>query len=198
MEITDTQRDNSLAQATPTQLNLYDGGEASVKLHNISAKHQLTALNLNEFMIAIGDVILGLVPQEKLPDLLIERLEITRPEAMKVTADVLDFLAPLSQPAAAAPTAVSSAPAPVAAAPDAPTSTPDTPVASLADEIMATEIELESAVQPLRTMAHDMEVARHPHHPASEETHQAPSQADLLSGNQAKNNSATWNTTQSS
>jgi hypothetical protein len=68
---------------------------------------------------------------------------------------------------------------------------------SLADEIMATEIAIESAVQPMRTMAQDMESARQPQTAAGEATHQAASQADLLAGNKTKNADVSWNTTQS-
>lgn len=194
--LTNQQRDTAYESATNQQLYLYENPESGAALMAIANKHNLSSsATYTTFAIAIGDVILGLVPQEKLPDLLIERLQITRPEAMKVTADILDFLAPLSQTQPAAkPPVVSSGTQPT------PTAIPRKPQpdTALADEIMATEIELESAVQPMRTMAHDMETARNPQPASADVVHQASSQSDLLSGNKTKNSSATWNTTQAS
>lgn len=177
MNITIAQKNIALDAANEIQLRLYGDPDSGTALSKIAASHPVIT-DYKSFAIAIGDVILDLVPQEKLPDLLIERLQITRPEAMKVTADVLDFLAPLSNPT------------PAVAKPAIATGAPAVSDAALAAEIAQAEATLATVVQPMRTMAHDMETAKHP----SDTTHQAASQADLLHS-QTRNPEATWGDT---
>lgn len=190
--ITYEQREVALENLNDVQRILYESYDAGVRLGKIAQAHAITSRP--NFAIAIGDVILGLVPQEKLPDLLIERLEITRPEAMKVTADVLDFLAPLST-GQLPPTIDINQTTPTSQPPEnqpshsLPINTTASEISTtLAAEIAETEQSLNQAVQPMRTMAHDMEVAR----PAAEQTHQATDQHELLQGNKARNPNATW------
>jgi len=98
MNFTFEQREEAYEKANVQRRTFYDSPEPAGKMSAIAQKH-LTNMRFDavNFNIAVTDVALGLVPQEKLPDLLIERLQITRPEALKVTADVLDFLAPLGE-----------------------------------------------------------------------------------------------------
>ena len=173
--LTNQQRDTAYEAATKQQLYLYEDPSSGAKLKAIAGTQNIVDKKAySAFAIAVGDVILGLVPQEKLPDLLIERLQITRPEAMKVTADVLDFLAPLGN------TGLEIA---------SKNSISDNEVLEV--ELAQAEMALDSSVQPIRTMAHDMETARQP----KEETHSAPSQSELLSGNQTEESDTRWGTT---
>ena len=189
MKITPQQQEVAFEQANERQKELYDTHESGVLLHEIAKKHNI--LNKKDlFFVAVGDIILGLVPQEKLPELLVERLGIERPTAMSITADVLDFLAPLDQPE---PVKTSATAVPINA--DAnPEPTNDN---SLASEIAEAEATMQ-ALEPIKTMQHDMEVVRSI--PSKETVHQTTSQADLLDRSASvkdKNPEATWNTEQS-
>ena len=181
--ITEEQREQAFETANSTQQSLYDDHDSALRIGAMVTKYDLSHVRI-EFVIAIGDVILGLVPQEKLPDLLIERLQITRPEAMRVTADVLDFLAPLSNPTAAQAT-------PIAINSQGSTITDNE---MLEVEIAQAEAALHHTVQPMRTMAHDMEIAKEAPH-AAEPVQQGTSQADLLAGNKVQNQDARWGDT---
>ena len=191
MNITPQQRRDSFIKANNIQTTLFSEPESGEKLFDLAQRHEL--LRSNEkygiFAIAIGDIILDLVPQEKLPELLVERLEIERPAAMRITADVLDFLAPLDQPE---PVKTSATAIPINSEAD-PDPTNDN---SLASEIAEAEAAMAS-MQPIRTMSHDMEVKRAI--PTDEPTHTGASQADLLDRNATakdKNPDARWGTEQ--
>ena len=182
---TDTQREKKFEQANDIQRILYDGPEAGIEIYEIAKKHSIAEAENPQLAIAIGDVILGLVPQEKLPELLVGRLSIERAAAMRITADVLDFLAPLDQPE----TAETATSVPINNAEPANDN-------SLASEIAEAEAAMES-MQPIRTMSHDMEIKRGT--PADEPTHTGASQADLLDRTATvkdKNPGATWGTEQ--
>lgn len=180
MKLTNTQRDQAYEKASPHQLFLYEDPISGNAMWNIASTHQLTT-NYSEFAIAIGDVILDLMPQEKLPELLIERLQVSQADAMRITADVLDFLEPLNEPVAM------SVPIHVEPQVDKQTSDSDT----LAAELAETEAAFKQ-LQPIRTMAHDMETLRTEEAPV----HQATSQETILNGqgNAGKNTEAQWGT----
>jgi len=192
MNITPQQRRDSFIKANNIQTTLFSEPESGEKLFDLAQRHEL--LRSNEkygiFAIAIGDIILDLVPQEKLPELLVERLEIERPAAMRITADVLDFLAPLDQPE---PIKTSATAVPINA--DAnPEPTNDN---SLASEIAEAEATMQ-ALEPIKTMRHDMEVMRS--QAADEPVHTTASQADLLdhaANVKDRNPDSRWNTEQS-
>jgi len=179
--------------ANRQQLFLYEDPESGSAMWNIAEKFSLETQSLySSFTIAIGDVILGLVPQEKLPELLVERLGVSRPNAMRITADVLDFLAPLDTP--------TTEPA-LASTPSSEVKVNPVKINTAADNTLANEIaEAEAAMsslEPLRTMSHDMEVVRSA--PQPDPTHTAPSQADLLDRSATtkdKNPDARWGTEQ--
>lgn len=165
-QFTYEQREELFETASDIQKNLYEGHTTGLALGKISKKHSLQAKHV-DFIIAVGDVILGLVPQEKLPELLMERLGIERAQAMRITADVLDFLAPLDQPEVAeTATAV-----PINTSPETVNDN------SLASEIAEAEAAIQT-MQPIRTMSHDMETMRSAL--GDEVVHTAASQADLL------------------
>ena len=183
--ITYEQRESAYDSATKTQQHMYSGYGAGVPIYSIAQKHKIQSHT--DFAIAIGDVILGLVPQEKLPELLVERLGVERPAAMRITADVLDFLAPLDEPQPEASDTATTVPI---------NTTEPANDNSLASEIAEAEAAMES-MQPIRTMSHDMEVQRGT--PADEPTHTGASQADLLDRTATvkdKNTDARWGTEQ--
>ena len=188
MDISKQQKQEAVQKITPVQERLYSDPESGTLLVAIADTHQITGdEQYTAFAIAVGDVILGLVPQEKLPELLVERLGIERAAAMRITADVLDFLAPLDEPQPDTGKAATAVPINNAE-----------PVNdnSLASEIAEAEAAIES-MQPIRTMSHDMEVQRGT--PADEPTHTGASQADLLDRTATvkdKNPGATWGTEQ--
>ena len=182
------QREKVFETASDIQKKLYESHESGLALEQIGVSHSLE--NHIDFAIAVGDVILGLVPQEKLPELLVERLGIERAAAMRITADVLDFLAPLDQPE---PVKTSATAVPINA--DAnPEPINDN---SLASEIAEAEATMQ-ALEPIKTMSHDMEVVRSK--TTDEPVHSTASQADLLDHAAAvkeKNPDSRWNTEQS-
>ena len=182
MNITKTQRQEAFSNANQLQIKFYGDPEYGSMLYAIARNHESTTNKYSDFAVAVGDVILGLVPQTQLPQLLVERLEIDQATANKVTGDLLDFLAPLDDPSAPAQSAATSIPiinndrpidtglnqADVTAA-------PATAAESLEEEIAATEAAFHQ-LQPIRTMAHDMQSLRQDNEPS----HKAASQEELL------------------
>ncbi len=186
MNFTDEQREDAYNTATAKQRSLYEGSENGQALYTISQRHGISDQDRHlHFLVAVGDVILGLVPQEKLPELFVERLQISQPDAMRITADVLDFLAPLNQPTNT-PVPITTQPQP-AEMTKVSTDSQDT----LAAELAETEAAFKQ-LQPIRTMAHDMETIRTEEEPV----HQAASQETILNGqgNAEKNTTAQWGT----
>lgn len=179
------QREVAFSAASNIQQNLYSSREAGKKISNIAKLHSKTITDYPAFSIAVGDVILGLVPQEKLPELLIERLKVSQADAMRITADVLDFLEPLKESNATL-VPISSDTQPVET-----TTVPNNDQDTLAAELAATEAAFKQ-LQPIRTMAHDMETIRTDDEPV----HQAASQESILNGqgNASKNTQAEWGT----
>lgn len=181
MEFTQDQRNTKFTQASDMQRYLYSDPDSGEMLKAIADTFPAVITDYKSFAVAIGDVILGLAPQEKLPDLLVERLQIPMEQARQITPDILEFLAPLgstSEPAAVAqPVQINT--------------TTDT----LASEIAAAEAAM-NTIQPMRTMSHDMESARTT---TAEPVHSAVSQADILDQSATikdKNPDATWGTAQ--
>jgi hypothetical protein len=176
----------ALQNITTTQEELFSGIEAGQKLREIADSHQINDATYDKFVQVIGDVILGLSPQERLPELLIKELELSKTETMRITADVLDFLEPLTsstlKPAADNTTtsaAINTLKVPV------------TKSNTLADELEAAEAAFHD-LQPIRTMAQDMESLKQD----IEHLHTATSQDVLLNGdgNGKKNPEAAWDT----
>jgi hypothetical protein len=187
MQFTYEQREGKFATASDTQKELYESYDSGAEIAKIGQTHGVT--QLPDFAITIGDVILGLVPQEQLPQLLMERLEITQPAAMRITADVLDFLEPLNSDTKAEQLleAVSTAENTIPINVEPGELEPDT----LAAELAETEAAFKQ-LQPIRTMAHDMETLKQ----VEEPVYQAASQETILNGqgNAQKNVSAQWGT----
>lgn len=153
MNITNEQRDQEYETASEIQKHLYASPASGNQLWKIAATHQLTDdKTYTEFVTAVGDVVLGFFNSIQLPQLLAERLNMDPKKALAITADVLDFLEPLTTgevPAPAAPTANTTTPNPE----KQPTSNQS--ASSLQAEIEKTEAALNST-PTLRTMAADM------------------------------------------
>ena len=168
-EITNQQRDERYEKGSEVQKHLYASPASGNQLWKIAEKHQLTAdKTYTDFVIAVGDIVLGFYTPVQLPQLLTEKLQMDPKSALAVTADVLDFLAPLTsgevpqnQPTPKIPTVI----------PPAQNSTPKIPEVQtikdtnkpinnnvLAADIAETEAALNSTSHPptLRTMADDM------------------------------------------
>ena len=205
---THEQREKKFEKASELQRQLYDGAESGRAIGTLAEKHKIT--QHVDFAIAVGDVILDLVPKKQLPSLMVERLGVSQADAMRISADVLDFLAPLSapQPVAAAPggetaptpatsdsvvmppTTPAPPPGPAVNPPaprqpvagpashqniadmidaienDAPAAPAASVQAAAADQVPQADFTPPAPVEPMRTMAHDMEVARHEQVPA--------------------------------
>jgi len=199
MNFTEEQREQAYEASSEVQKYLYEGQRSGQALYDIGKNRGLVDVEVRmQFLIGVGDVILGLVPQSQLPQLIIERLGLTQADAMRLTADVLDFLAPLSDSGVAVATRIpinqtataaeSASPETVVASEQNPPPTPES-VDSLAAEIAATEASFHQ-LQPIRTMASDMNSLRSTEEPV----HQGVSQNTLLNGdgNGKKNPDARW------
>lgn len=93
MTITNLQRDAAYEAATNQQKALYEEPESGALLWKIAEKYQLTQDDTyRTFVIGVGDVILGLEKQTNLPGLLTEKLGLDFSQAIKLTADIIDFL----------------------------------------------------------------------------------------------------------
>lgn len=123
MDITDEQREERFAKASPNAKKLYEDG---VGLSAVFSKNQLQQEKYRDYALLVGDVVLGFTDKSTLPKLISERLGLNDTSALRLTADILDFLAPMdeNQP-------------------------------HLASEIAETEAAL-ARVAPVRTMARDM------------------------------------------
>jgi hypothetical protein len=182
MNFTDQQRDDAYGASSEVQKSLYEGPASGQALYDIGKNHGLVEVEVRmSFLIAVGDVVIGLVPQAQLPQLMIERLGVSQATAMRITADVLDFLEPLDATKTAAPVATN---IPI----QTPTAVADPGPISLADELAAAEATFHQ-LQPIRTMAGDMQTLKH-----DVPIHQAASQETLLNGdgNGKKNPGAQW------
>jgi hypothetical protein len=180
MKFTDLEREDAYEHASEIQKSLYEDQESAQALFRIAQKHALSKV-YTDFLIAVGDVILGLVPQAQLPQLMIERLGVSQATAMRITADVLDFLEPLDATKTAAPVATN---IPI----QTPTAVANPEPISLADELAEVEATFHQ-LQPIRTMAGDMQTLKQ-----DAPTHQAASQETLLNGdgNGKKNPDVRW------
>jgi hypothetical protein len=188
--ITYEQRELAFEHSTELQKKMYATPEGGEAIARIATAHQLPKQLWVPFAIAVGDVILGLVPQEKIPQLLVERLSISQSDAMRITADILDYLEPLNQSSQIHPISGSTGMQSIQPTDSQTTSTPSSD-ASLAAELAETEAVFKQ-LQPIRTMAHDMETIKTKEEPV----HQATSQDTILNGqgNAQKNPDARWET----
>jgi hypothetical protein len=178
MHITPEQRREAAKIATEQQRYFYESEEAAEKLYSIAEQNQLNPEQTSRVIEEVANVVLGFYPQGKLIELFTEDNLLTQPQALRLTADILDYLAPLTAeatptdtPPVAAKVPATSNPTPMPPSPiptPQPTNTIPTPppaepadsrsvpIKSIAEEIAETEADIAS-VPPMHTMATDME-----------------------------------------
>ena len=99
MQITREFRIELLEQVKPVQLYLYGSPTSGGALLNIAEKYQLvSSFNYKKFALTVGDIVLGLYKIEDTVPLLQQELALDGKTATLLGADILDFLAPLSDP----------------------------------------------------------------------------------------------------
>lgn len=145
-EINNEERIAAFSHANPTIQNLWSSEESGEKLRSIFTTHSLSGNLYRSYTNVVGDVILGFHQQGELPQLLKTALGIDDTRAIRLTADLLDFLEPLNHQS------------PVVA---------DALPPTIASEIAQAEAALEH-VSNVRTMARDMEDLK------SQAPHEAP------------------------
>jgi hypothetical protein len=94
MDITDEQREERFAQSSPTAKKLYEDG---VGLLAVFSKHHIPQARYRDYALLVGDVVLGLINRSDLVTLFAQRLGLSEISSLRLTADVLEFLAPLHQ-----------------------------------------------------------------------------------------------------
>ena len=99
MEITRDIRSKFSAQISPVQEYLYSSPNAGGRQRKIANKYELKlTAKYKKFATTVGDIILGFYKIEDTVPLLQQELELDAKTAALLGADVLDFLAPLSDP----------------------------------------------------------------------------------------------------
>lgn len=99
MEITNNNRIIVYRNSKPVQKTLYGNLEYGYKLINIAKENNLSEeILLDKFIILVGDIVLGFYKIEDTVPLLQQELGLDAKTAALLGADVLDFLAPLSDP----------------------------------------------------------------------------------------------------
>ncbi len=170
MTITRDIRLKAAETATPDQLYLYGSEEAADKLQAILIKHHVATQPQNgQCVTAVANIVLGFHKSSELPDLLGQVVTLPFRETLSLTADLLDYLelkAPINQPEVSPDNTLPPLPTLTLS-----TVTTNNPLPSpnirplseqapdLKDDIAEAEAALQS-LEPLRTMAHDMEVLK--------------------------------------
>lgn len=99
MNLTDEHRDKIYEKASSAQRYLYGNPNSGLKLMTIAQKYDLHHDEIyKKFAITVGDIILGFYRIEDTVPLLQQELGLDPRTAALLGADVLDFLAPLSDP----------------------------------------------------------------------------------------------------
>ena len=195
MSVTRAQRDEAYENASEIAQHLCDSPESGEQLYEIAKRHAFadSAQQYRAYALAVGDVILGFYEDRELPALLMQEAGLDGKTARAVTADLLEFLAPLHGEPAAAPSPAAS-PSPTAAtAPAA-----DESAAQWASEIAAAEAAL-AATETLHTYASDQAAVsageargqKPPMRPERVEPEHRSSQSDLLQRSDTTNR-ARW------
>lgn len=159
MQITREYRNELLNQAKPVQQYLYGSPFSGGTLLTIANKYQLNDISeYKKFAISIGDIILGFYKIEDTVPLLQQELGLDAKTAALLGADVLDFLAPLSDPNWKPPVEDEDGDLE-----DVESATSDLSKMEIIPETTSPQIEPPSTIIPqLRTMAADMVEVRSP------------------------------------
>lgn len=85
--------------ANPVQQHLFSSFQFHKKLHDLAAKYNITLeAQLSVFVYTVGDIVLGLYKTADTVPLLQQELDIEPRTAALLGADILELLAPLSNP----------------------------------------------------------------------------------------------------
>lgn len=155
----------------------------NAKLEKIALDHNILDIYKQIiFSRVIENIALKNTQSGSLPQSLQSELGVDQSTAMRATADILDFLETLNQTETSS-TTTERQPVEV-------TRISETNQSDLAVELAETEAAFKQ-LQPIRTMAHDMETIKQ-----EEPVHQAASQETILNGqgNAVKNTQAQWGT----
>jgi hypothetical protein len=99
MTPTDIERDKSYSVATAAQRYLYSHPDSGAALLALAKTYHITDPdNYRTFAILVGDIVLGLLPLQEVGSKLSSELNLTSDISNALTRDLLDFLAPLSDP----------------------------------------------------------------------------------------------------
>ncbi len=99
MILTNQIRDDVYRSCTPVQKYLYSHAENGQKLYTLAGKYNVKTEEVyTKFATTVGDIILGFYRIEDTVPLLQQELGIDAKAAALLGANVLDFLAPLSDP----------------------------------------------------------------------------------------------------
>jgi hypothetical protein len=97
-------RNNFYNNASPVQRYLYSHPESGQKLSALAKKFSISDLAYKVFVNIAGDVVLGLHQPQDMSPLLEQSLGTDPVTAQSIARDLLDFLAPLSDPTWRPPT----------------------------------------------------------------------------------------------
>lgn len=97
MSVTRAQRDEAFNAASETAQRLCAAPESGEQLYAIAKRHDFadSPRQYRAYALAVGDVILGFYEDRELPALLMQEAHLDGKTARAVTADLLEFLAPL-------------------------------------------------------------------------------------------------------
>lgn len=153
MTITNQQRNHAYENASDIQKSLYASPESGEALWKIAETYGLTNDSVyTQFVVTVGDVVLGLLPADELISKLSTDLSINQDKATAIILDVQGFLLPLQNNKAT------------------PKFEPASP--NLANDIAEAEEALK-AIPHIRTMANDIEEASSSHIPTYTSTQEA-------------------------
>jgi hypothetical protein len=99
-----TLRNNLYSGASPAQRYLYSHPDAGLRLSEIAKKHNVSNNQYVSFVNIPGDVVLGIHRTQDMTSLLENNLQIDPSTAQAISRDLIDFLAPLSDPTWQPPT----------------------------------------------------------------------------------------------
>ena len=157
------------SSASTAQKFLFASSKSGEKLFSFAKKHNLTSTEAySKFAITVGDIILGFYKIEDTVPLLQQELGIDAKTAALLGADVLDFLAPLSDPNFVVPVEVTEVDKmPEIASTDIPATW--TPIINNSEPDVSTVSPAGNMTPEIHTMASDANVARTHFEPTTEQ-----------------------------
>jgi hypothetical protein len=115
--MTREEREQRYRTAPPKQQFLYASEEAGAMLYKIFTDYHLPSTVYREYALAFGDVVLGFEPEERLPQVLMERLRLSEKMATIIAHDLLEYINSTPKDAGGAPEAASAPTSTIASVP---------------------------------------------------------------------------------